>query len=224
MIDHIAFIMDGNRRFAKKNDKEVAWGHKQGGLALKRVLLWCKKRNIKDVTVYAFSKENFKRSEEEKNNLMKLFLEMFDFEKKENNYLKEINNSFNINIIGDISQFPKIVKEKLKLIEKKEKNNEFNLNLCLGYDGRSEIVYSVNQIIKKGLEINEKNILENLWLNKEPDLIIRTAENRLSGFLLYQSSYSEIIFLENLLWPEIDEIVLEKCYNNFETRNRKFGK
>lgn len=216
ILNHIAFIMDGNRRYAIKHGKENPFGYRSGAKSLLRVLEWCYKNNIKKVTVYAFSKDNFKRDIKEKKCLMNLFLEQL----KLNNDLKKI---YNVNLKGDLSLFPKDIQQEFDNVNNTIKDKKFDFNVCLGYDGRSEIVASVNKLLDNNIKITEENILKNLWITEEPDLIIRTAEKRLSGFLLYQSSYSEIIFLKNILWPEIDEFILDSCLEEYNNRKRNFG-
>lgn len=224
---HIGIIIDGNRRFAKRLMKTPEKGHEWGYKKVKELINWCKELNIKEITLYAFSIENFNRPKREFNYLMNLFKKAFRKLQEE----KELNKT-KINFIGRIWMFPQSVqKEMYSLKEKTKKNKPFTINFAMAYGGRAEIVDAVKKIAEavkyNGLDINkiDENLIQhNLYLESEPDLIIRTSEERLSGFLTWQSVYSEIIFLPKLLWPELSKQDFIWCLQEYSNRQRRFGK
>jgi len=224
--NHLAIILDGNRRFAKKNNLDSLKGHDQGYTNIKNVLDWCKEVDIKELTLYTFSTENFNRPKKEVNYLMKLFVKAFS-EFKTDKRIKDIR----INIIGRIHLFPqKLQKIMYDLMEMTKSHTKFILNFAMGYGGRSEIIDATKKIAQQIKEnkldienIDEETFKKNLYLNSEPDLIIRTSESRLSGFLTFQSVYSEIIFLPNKLWPEFSKTDFLSCLQEFSRRKRRFG-
>lgn len=228
-LSHIAFIMDGNGRWAKKRSLPRKVGHRQGAIAFENVVRECNKIGIKTVTVYAFSTENWKRSEEEVGYLMKLFEKyLSDFETK----FKD--SSVRIRLAGGIERLPAKLQEGVKRVEEKTKDNKgLTLNLCINYGGRDEIVNATKILaeqVKNG-ELAIEDITEDLFAKHlrtkdapDPDLMIRAGgEQRLSGFLLWQTSYSELYFPE-VLWPDFDEEELEKAIDEFNNRKRRFGK
>ena len=226
---HVAIIMDGNRRYAKKNKLMTLQGHKRGADKIKEVMGWFKELSVNELTLYTFSIENFNRKKEEVEYLMKLFLKKFD----ELNNDKSIHeNKIRINVIGRTELFPKKVQERIKHIMDKTKDyNDYTINFAMGYGGRSEIADAAKQIakdIKDGNvdveDIDEEMVFDNLYLNSEPDIIIRTGGDfRISNFLPFQGVYSELFFLEKL-WPEIEKQDLVNCINEFKERERRFGK
>ncbi len=225
---HVGFIIDGNRRFAKRLMQTPEKGHEWGYKKVKELIDWCKEYKIKELTIYAFSLENFDRPKMEFDYLMNLCEKAFKELENEKEKIKDICVKF----IGRIHMFPdKVQKAMYSLIEKTKNNKPFKLNFAMAYSGRAEIIDAVKKIaeaVKNGNlnvnEIDEKLLQENLYLNSDPDLIIRTSESRLSGFLLWQSSYSEIIFLPNLLWPEFTKEHFIGCLKEFSDRERRFGK
>lgn len=228
-INHIAIIMDGNGRWAKKNKKLKINGHQAGLLSIKKTIKFAMKNKIQSLTLYAFSKENWKRPKKEVLNLMKIFE---FFLKNEIKKIKKYN--VKLNIIGDINQLKHKLKKKIKYaILYTKKNTGLKLNVALNYSGKWDIVQSVKEIakkIKKG-KISHKNINENLInkfisLNDQPkvDLVIRTGkEYRISNFLLWQIAYSELYFTK-VLWPDFNEKILKKAISEFNKRDRRFGK
>ena len=227
MPKHIGIILDGNRRFAKRLMQNPAKGHEWGYRKIKELFDWCRELKIQELTLYAFSLENFDRPKIEFDYLMKLVKKAFKELYKEKN-LSETKISF----IGRIWMFPKDVqREMFRLIEKTKNNKPFKINFAMAYSGRAEIVDAVKKIAEKvkygSLDpsaISENTIKNNLYIDSDPDLIIRTAESRLSGFLLWQSSYSEIIFLPNKLWPEFSKKDFIGCLEEYSKRERRFGK
>ncbi len=225
---HLGIILDGNRRFAKRLMLNPEKGHEWGYKKVKELIEWSKEFKIKEVTLYTFSLENFNRPKLEFEYLMRLFKKAFEELEKEQDQIKDTIIKF----IGRIELFPKEVQNAmLSLVHKTKDNTGFKINFAMAYNGRAEIVDAVKKIAMKikennlkPEEITEKIIAENLYLNSEPDVIIRTSESRLSGFLLWQASYSEIIFLPDILWPEFSKENFKECLEEFSNRERRFGK
>ena len=228
-LKHIGLILDGNRRFSKKLMKEPWKGHEYGAKKIEELLDWSSEIGLKELTLYCFSIENFNRPKKEFNYLMDLF-------RKEIPTLlsdKRVNeNEIKVNFIGRIEQFPDDIKENMiNVMEKTKNHNKFILNFAMAYGGRTEIVDAVKKIVdetKQG-KISSENIDEDffkkyLYLQSEPDLIIRTSgEQRISGFLLWQGSYSEYCFCKKL-WPEFTKEDFINIVNDFKKRDRRFGK
>ncbi len=222
MLEHIAIIMDGNGRWGIKNFNSRIKGHKQGILSLEQCIKNCIDFNIKILTVYAFSTENWKRPKLEVNSLMKMF-ENYLIQKKEE--LKQ--NKIRLIISGSKENLSKSLIEQIEKTEEYLKNNyDFILNICFNYGGRDEIVSAVNKLIKEEKNnITEQDITNNLYkpFIKDPDLIIRTGgEYRLSNFLIWQSSYSELYFTDTL-WPDFNKEDLKKAIDSFYKRKRRYG-
>lgn len=225
---HIGIILDGNRRYAQKIGIAPLKGHEVGYEKVKKAMDWCKELGVKELTVYTFSTENFARPKEEVNFLMKLFEKAFKELRDDKKKLKELRVRF----IGRISMFSKTIQKIMnELMDLTINNGPYTINFAMGYGGRSEIIDATKKIVQQVKEgklkindINEESFKKNLYLQSYPDLIIRTSESRLSGFLMYQSAYSEIIFLPDKLWPEFEKEDLIKCIEEFSRRNRRFGK
>jgi len=219
---HIGIILDGNRRFAKKLMKQPWKGHEEGAKRVEEILDWCKELNIKQITLYCFSLENFKRSKEEVDFLMKLFRKEFERLEKD----KRIDeDKVKIKFIGQKELLDKELRELMKRIEEKTKNyNNYILNFAIAYGGRQEILSAIKTLVECGKEVNEENFKQCLLLKDDPDLIIRTGgEIRTSNFFPWQSVYSEWIFL-NKMWPEMTKQDLEEAITEFNNRQRRFGK
>lgn len=220
---HVAIIMDGNGRWAQKRSLPRLMGHKAGVGAIERTVRSVKRLEIPYLSLYAFSTENWKRSEEEVNGLMGLI--KFYLLKKARQ-LKEEN--VRLRFAGRISDFSDDVQSMIRESEKITENcNHLQLILCLNYGGRQEIVDAVNRLIESGYqgEITESVIKKNMYLPDvpDPDLIIRTSgELRLSNFWLWQSSYSELYFTD-VLWPDFNEEHLEKSIISYKNRERRYG-
>lgn len=226
--EHIAIIMDGNRRWAKENNLEIKEGHKKGAENLERLAKYCNNIGIKYLTVYAFSTENWKRSKEEVGALMILLQNYLnDFSKRAN------TENIKIKVLGDISVLSKGLQNSInKAIERTKENTGLTLNIAFNYGGRAEITYAVKQIAEeiKNNNIKQEDINEELISNylytkgqPDPDLLIRTSgELRTSNFLPWQIAYTEFYF-DNKYWPEFSEEDLLKAIKNYEVRNRKFG-
>lgn len=225
---HIGFILDGNGRWASSKGFPRAIGHKKGAENVEIILRQCIDLDIKRVTLYAFSTENWHRPVYEVKALMKLF--KYYLNKK----LTQLHSeNVNVSVIGDIEPFPRIIRKYIQnLTELTKKNDGMYLNLALNYGGRAEIVRATKrigmQLLQKQIsikEINEENF--SLYLDTGtdpyPDLIIRTAgERRLSNFLLWQSAYSELHFSDKT-WPDFSKKDLEKALDDYYRRTRKFG-
>lgn len=222
-LRHLGIIMDGNRRFSKKNKLNPLSGHDHGIKVVWDLFDWCKELDIHEVTMYAFSTENFNRHKTEVDYLMRLFLNEFD---KLLNSGKLDKEKIKVRFIGRLDMFDKKIIDKMAEITEHTKDfKNFTANFCMAYGGRAEITDAVNKIIAKGIkQVDEKTITDNLCLQSEPDLVIRTSESRLSNFLLWQSAYSEIIFLPEKLWPEFTKQDLVNCVKEFNSRQRRFGK
>ncbi len=219
---HIGIILDGNRRFAKKLSQEPWKGHEEGAKKVEKLFDWCKELNIKQITLYCFSLENFNRSKKEVNFLINLFKK--EFKRMQGN--RKINeNKIKIKFIGERERLDKELQRIMKNLEEKTKNyDNYQINFALAYGGRQEILSAVKKIIKDKKEVNEENFQNSLWLNENPDLIIRTGgERRISNFLPWQSVYSEWIFLDKM-WPEFTKEDLESAIKEFHNRERRFGK
>lgn len=225
---HIGIIMDGNRRWAKSKMLPVKLGHKQGAETLKKLTRYANKIGIDIITVFAFSTENWKRSENEVNALMSLLETYLD------DFAKEADTeNIVIRVLGNVSAFSKSLQESIeRTIKRTENNTGTILNICLNYGGRDEIVCAVKNIaneVKKGkLELDDidEEIVSNHMYTKnipDPDLIIRTSgEMRLSGFLIWQSVYSEILFVEKL-WPDFLPEDLDAAIEEYKKRNKRYG-
>lgn len=232
MPKHIAIIMDGNRRWAKKNNLiPETLGHKKGAEVLENITRYCNKIGIKYLTVYAFSSENWKRTSEEVGALMLLM------DKYLERFLKTADlENIKLKVIGDIDdeKFPRKLSIKMREMEKRtEKNTGLQLNVAFNYGGRSELVRATKLIAKDVLdgkinidEINEDTISNNLYTKgqEDPDLVIRTSgELRTSNFLPWQITYSEFLFLEKY-WPEFTEMDIDEAIQTFSERQRRVGK
>ena len=225
---HIAIIMDGNRRWAKQRGLETRLGHKEGAETLKKIAKYANNIGIKYLTVYAFSTENWKRTEEEVGALMALLKMYVD------DFLKDSNlENIRINILGDTSRLDKELQKSIENAIVRTKNNTgLTLNIAFNYGGRDEITRAIRKIAKKvqdgeiGInDIDEQMVSDNLYTagQPEPDLLIRPGgEKRISNYLLWQLAYTEFIFLDKY-WPEFSERDLDEAIEVFENRNRKFG-
>ena len=225
---HIAIIMDGNRRWAKKRNLPVALGHKEGAKTLEKIVRYANKIGIKYITVYAFSTENWKRTEEEVNSLMTLFQNYLD------DYSKRADSeNIKVKIIGSRENLSNKMIDKIeKCMERTKNNTGITFNIALNYGGRDEIVAAVKEIAQKVKQneieikdITEELISSNLYTKgqPDPDLLIRTSgELRLSNFLPWQLVYTEFFFVDKY-WPDFSETDLDEAISVYQKRNRKFG-
>lgn len=228
MIQHLACIMDGNRRWAKQRGWKTLRGHKQGMESVKRVIDFCLKKNISYLSLYTFSLENFRRSAQEKSYLFNLIATQIA-----ENTPTFIEQGIRVRFIGDRSLFPEHVLPACERIEQETEHlKNLNLNFLFCYGSRQEIIGGVKSLfakIKSGVlrerDITDEYLARELWTSgmPEPDLVIRTGGyKRLSNFLLYQSAYSEFAFLD-CLWPELTAEDLEGALQNFGACRRNFG-
>ena len=219
--EHIAIIMDGNGRWAKKRFMPRNMGHRAGANTLMDVIKHAGELGVKYITVYAFSTENWKRSEEEVNGLMKLFTEYLTKERK--NFIK---NGVRLLISGRREKVPQGLLDAIdKTIEMTKDCKSITLNIAFNYGGRAEIVDAVNKILKLGKEsISEEEFGQYMYNDlPDPELLIRTSgEMRISNFLLWQIAYSEI-YVTDILWPDFNKKELEKAIRAYQNRDRRFG-
>tara|TARA_B100000315_G_scaffold149956_1_gene138649 strand:+ start:1292 stop:1987 length:696 start_codon:yes stop_codon:yes gene_type:complete len=225
----IAIILDGNRRYAKKQGLKPWQGHKFGVDKVKDFLKWCQELGVKELTLYTFSIDNFNRTEQEKKALFLLFEENIKKLKEDERLDK---NSIRVRFIGRLQLFPdNIQKEMNEVMEKTKNNDNFKLNFAMAYGGKAEIVDATKKIIQKiknkeisEEDIDEKLINENLYLTSSPDILIRPGGGkRISDFLIWQSNYAELFFLDKL-WPEFTKEDLTAIIEEFKQRERRFGK
>ena len=219
-VRHIAFIMDGNGRWAKKRGMPREYGHREGAKAFQRVVEYCGEIGIEYVTVYAFSTENWKRPENEVNAIMQLFTE----------YMSEAFRVFaekglRIRFIGDRSRFSPDLLSKMEQLEQDSRENQKVLNVAFNYGGREDIVHAAKTLVAEGKELSEENLSHALYTAEcpDPDLVVRTGgEVRISNFLLWQSAYAELYFT-GTLWPDMKEADVDAAVMEFARRNRRFG-
>ncbi|MRG85367.1 isoprenyl transferase [Salinibacillus xinjiangensis] len=226
--DHVAIIMDGNGRWAKKRGLPRAAGHKEGMKTIKKVVRKAVELNLETLTLYAFSTENWKRPKSEVEYIMKLPSQFLD------TYLDElVENDVQVRTIGDFSALPEHTQQAVQTsIDRTAKNNGLILNFALNYGSRNEMVDVMKEIAQDINDnkltidnIDEESIRKRLYTChlKDPDLLIRTSgEIRLSNFLLWQVAYSEFYFTE-VLWPDFDEVEFEKSLIEYQNRKRRYG-
>jgi undecaprenyl diphosphate synthase len=228
MVQHIAFIMDGNRRWAKKQGMQTFLGHKKGAEALKHVIDFCLSSNIKYVSLYTFSIENFNRSAAEVKYLLDLLVD--EAQKRLNLFLER---GVRIRFVGDRELFPDSVISTVTILERATAScTKLNLNFLFCYGARQEIIGGIKKLfehIKSGAfaleDLNDELFKRYLWTGDipEPELIIRTSGiKRLSNFLLYQAAYSEFYFLD-CLWPEITQEHMHTALESYRETQRNFG-
>ena len=218
---HVAIIMDGNGRWGLKKKKSRNYGHKKGLETVEKIIEAAIYKKIKYLTLFVFSTENWKRPVKEVNYLIRLLNKYID--KEISNLLKK---NIKINVIGDISPFPNILKNKIKKISSLSKNNnKIQINMALNYGSRQEIIKAINSLNKNNLNINEKNINKFLYTHDvpEPEILIRTGNTkRISNFLIWQIIYSEIFFVKKM-WPDFSKNDFYKIIENYKKIERKFG-
>ncbi|MFH1649532.1 MAG: polyprenyl diphosphate synthase [Candidatus Woesearchaeota archaeon] len=225
---HVAIILDGNRRFAKRLMMKPWKGHEIAAGKLRNMLKWCRDAGVDELTLYAFSIQNFDRPKEEFDYLMKTFCD-----EAENllNDEKLMKSGIRIRFIGRTGMFSEQVQSYMKKLQEKTRaGRKYVLNIAMAYGGREEIVDAVQKIAKQVEEgsiradqIDENTLNHAVYLESKPDLIIRTGgEKRLSNFLSWQNAYSELIFVEKLL-PEFEEEDFKECLIEYSKRQRRFG-
>lgn len=230
--EHIAIILDGNRRWASEKELAPWLGHKEGAEKVEQLLDWCLKLNVKSITLYAFSTENFRRPKKEVEEIMEIAGEKLQKILKDERIHK---NKVHVKVIGRTSLLPENLQKLINDVEKATENyDQHFLNIAFAYGGRAEIVDAAKKIAEKVQkeELKPEDVNENLFEKylytshlpkQDPDLIIRTSgEERLSGFLLWQSAYSELCFLD-VYWPDFRLIDLLRAVRTFQKRKRRFG-
>ena len=223
-LEHLAIIMDGNRRWAKANNLPSYEGHRKGAENLWDIIDFVQNLKLKFLTVFVFSTENWKRSSKEITFLMKLLNQFLD------QTITKINeNNFRVRFIGDLFPFEKKIKDKIEIIHKSTSLNKGAvITLALNYGGRLDIVSAINQILieNKHTRVINENDFKKYTLNRDlpdPDLLIRTGgEMRLSNFLLWDLAYTELMFVPNM-WPDFNKLMLESCIEKYAKRTRKYG-
>ena len=231
--NHVALILDGNRRWAKRHFALAKQGHWKGADAVENLLDWCEELDIKIITLYALSAENLNRKDEELEYLYELIRRRLEKLYKDPRIHK---NKMRVKAIGRVEELPDSIKDVLKRLDEATKDyNEHFLNVALAYGGQFELVDAVKKIgekIKDGSldvsEIDRNEIEANLYTShlpqSSPDMILRTSgEKRLSGFLMWQSAYSELVFMD-IFWPEFRKIDLMRAIRTFQERKRRMGK
>jgi undecaprenyl diphosphate synthase len=220
-VKHVAIIMDGNGRWGVKHKQSRNAGHRAGLNAVDLIINHCINHKIEFLTLYTFSSENWKRPKNEINFLFKL-LENF-LRKKINEIIKK---NIKLKFIGELSKLPTKLQKLIKLSEKKTLNQKIlQVNIALNYGSKIELINTIKKIKQKNIKINEKNIDNNLYTKHlpNPDILIRTGDtHRLSNFLLWQLSYTEIFF-EKKLWPDFTVKDFNKIINKFKSIKRNFG-
>ncbi|MBS7632921.1 di-trans,poly-cis-decaprenylcistransferase [Candidatus Bathyarchaeota archaeon] len=230
--EHIAIILDGNRRWASNHVLEPWIGHEKGAENVERLLDWCLKLGVRSITLYTFSTENFRRSKEEVDEIMRIAENEF---RKILSDERIVKNKVRVKVIGRINLLPEGLQKLIMDAEKATQNyDEHFLNFAFAYGGRAEIVDAARKIAEKAQHgeispevIDEQTFERFLYTahmpKQDPDLIIRTSgEERLSGFLLWQSAYSELCFLD-ICWPDFRAIDLLRAVRTFQSRTRRFG-
>ena len=225
---HLAVIMDGNGRWAKQRHRPRTLGHRAGARAVRTVVEYCLKHGIGSLTLFAFSSENWNRPEDEVGALMRLFLRVLESEVDE-----LTRQQVHLRFIGDRTRFPEAIRQRMTAAERIHlPTPRLTLTLAAGYGGRADIADAARQLAErvaagtlKPEEINEQRMAEALTLSDlpAPDLFIRTGgEHRISNFLLWQLAYTELWFTD-VLWPDLDDTLLDQAMADFASRERRFG-
>ena len=220
-LTHIAFIMDGNGRWAKKRGMPREYGHSHGAATFKKIGRYCESIGIKYMTVYAFSTENWKRPPKEVNTIMKILDDYL-----EDCFVEMEGDNVRLRFVGNLEVFSPELREKMARVEQATAHKPFTLNVAINYGGREEITHACNELIKQGkTEITEEDISKNIYTSHcpDPDLIVRTGGDlRSSNFLLWQSAYSEYYFTDTL-WPDLTSEDVDRAVAVFYSRKRRYG-
>lgn len=219
---HIAIIMDGNRRWAKQRGLTTKDGHKAGSKNLETIAVFCNEIGIKYLTVYAFSTENWKRPQDEIDALFKMVKEFAD------KHLAEyVKRGYRIMFMGDLTKLPKETVDALrKILSEAKDNTGMIVNIALNYGGRDEILHAVNRILDTGVrEVDMQTLSDCMYTGglPDPDVIVRSSgEKRLSNFMLWQAAYAEFIFIDDY-WPDFDAKIFRKILEEYSQRDRRYG-
>lgn len=219
---HIAFIMDGNGRWAKKRLLPRKAGHRQGVKALERVVAACEKRGVEMVTFYAFSTENWARPQDEIDALFAMVAEFADTRLKE-----YVDRGLRILFIGDLTPLPQKTRDACtRIVEAAKDNKGMIVCIALNYGGRDEIVRAVRTLLQSGLkDVDVETLSDCMYTGglPDPDVIVRSSgEKRLSNFMLWQAAYSEFVFRDEL-WPDFDEKIIDAVLEEYASRDRRYG-
>lgn len=220
---HLGVIIDGNRRWAREKGLPDFMGHKEGLKKVQELIQWCRDREVKILTLFVFSTENWNRSKTEVNYLMKLFQQSFS----KKNIQKFNKEGIRIQVIGQRERLSEVLKKSISDVETlTANNNKIIVNFALSYGGRMEITEAVKNIFRQNIplgQITENLISQNLWM-PDVDLIIRTGkEQRISNFLIWQLAYAELVFYKKY-WPDFTENNLDEIFTDFSKRQRRFGR
>lgn len=220
-LRHIAFIMDGNGRWAKKRGMPREYGHKRGAETFRKIGRYCESIGLQCMTVYAFSTENWKRPEHEVNALIGLLDDYIE------EFFREMDKEkIHLRFIGNLSVFPDALREKMERIDRETADRSFLLNIAVNYGGREEIVHACRELLREGKNsVTEDDITAHLYTAgcPDPDLIVRTGGDlRSSNFLLWQSAYAEYYFTDTL-WPDYGERDVDEAIRSFLGRKRRYG-
>ena len=220
-LQHIAFIMDGNGRWAQKRGLPREYGHSHGAAVFKDIGRYCASIGLKYMTVYAFSTENWKRPKKEVDAIMRL-LDDYIEERLQN--IDEDNVHFRF--VGNLTVFPDTVRAKMDELDRASAHKPFVLNIAVNYGGREEIVHACNELLREGkTEICEADIQRTLYTAgcPDPDLVVRTGGDlRISNFMLWQSAYTEYYFMD-ILWPDLTHAHVDEAVAAFYSRKRRYG-
>ena len=220
--NHVGIILDGNRRWAKANGKKSVEGHRKGGEVFRELSLYLFEKKVPYLTAYVFSKENWKRAEEEVSYLMGLIVRAVEM------HLSEFHDKgIKIQVIGGKDNLPSSVVKSIQRTEAKTAENSNGvLTLCLNYSGKDEILHAAERLVALGIEVNEELFNANVYAPDVPeiDLLIRTSgERRLSGFMMWRSAYAELYFTDTY-WPDMTPAAIDKALDEYTQRQRRYGK
>ena len=220
-LQHIAFIMDGNGRWAQRRGMPREFGHSHGAATFKKIGRYCESIGIKYMTVYAFSTENWKRPKKEVDTIMKILDDYI-----EDCFVEMVDDNVRVRFIGNLDIFPQSVQDKMAKIERETAHKPFMLNVAVNYGGREEITNACNRLIAQGKQsITEDDISASIYTADcpDPDLIVRTGGDlRTSNFLLWQSAYAEYYFTDTL-WPDFSSKNVDEAVAVFYSRKRRYG-
>ena len=220
-LQHIAFIMDGNGRWARKRGMPREYGHSHGAATFRRIGRYCESIGIKYMTVYAFSTENWKRPQKEVDTIMKILDDYL-----EDCFVEMEKDNVRLHFVGNLSVFSPELRDKMQRVEHATAHKPFTLNVAINYGGREEITHACNELIRQGKsEITEEDICKNIYTSHcpDPDLIVRTGGDlRSSNFLLWQSAYAEYYFTD-ILWPDLKSEDVDRAVAEFYSRKRRYG-
>ncbi len=220
-LQHIAFIMDGNGRWAKRRGLPREFGHSHGAATFKKIGRYCESIGLKFMTVYAFSTENWKRPQKEVDTIMKIFDDYI-----EECFVEMEEDNVHFRFIGNLDVFPSALRDKMERLDRESAKWDFILNIAVNYGGREELGHACNALMQKGkTNITEEDISAHVYTAgcPDPDLVVRTGGDlRISNFLLWQSAYTEYYFTD-ILWPDMTPEDVDRAIADFYSRKRRYG-